>query len=354
MRVAIIYGLFNDSDETIRYVGKTEQTLDLRLKGHLKESKIEDRTHKQKWINKTLRTGGCIKIKELERVPLDVWPEKETFWVNFFKETNNLTNTAEPGKGGSEKKFTITYKEASKRAQELDIKTRKEWIGYTGDRNGVPISPNKVFQDNGWIDWNHFLRGNKKRYWCFNRSKKYVKTLSLKNVKEWSKFCVSGDKPFEIPSAPDKYYKEWISWDDFLNVKNIKSYKKINPLNFEDLKKLVKELGLKNRREWREYCNSNKRDSLISSHPELCYKEEWKGWGDFFGTNVISNVEKNKSFLNLGELKCYIKKEKINNRSKWNELILPKNRPNFIPTNPDKTYKNKGWTTWGDFFNFTN
>ena len=51
------------------------------------------------------------------------------------------------------------------------------------------------------------------------------------------------------------------------------------------------------------------------------------------------------------ELKHYIKKEKINNKSKWNQLILPKNRPVFIPTNPDKTYKNKGWTNWDDFFN---
>jgi len=184
-KIIIIYGLFNDVDETIRYVGKTEQTLKQRLRGHLKESKIEDRTHKQKWINKTLRNGGCIKIKELEIVSGDLWPERETFWVNFFKETNNLTNTAEPGQGGAEKKFTITYEEASKKIQKLDIKTRKEWINYTGERGDIPICPNKVFKNNGWINWNHFLRGGKKKYWNFNKVKKYVKNLNLKNTKEW-------------------------------------------------------------------------------------------------------------------------------------------------------------------------
>jgi hypothetical protein len=33
----------------------------------------------------------------------------------------------------------------------------------------------------------------------------------------------------------------------------------------------------------------------------------------------------------------------------WKEFIHSKKRPEYIPTNPNISYKNKGWINWSDF-----
>jgi hypothetical protein len=43
----------------------------------------------------------------------------------------------------------------------------------------------------------------------FESAREFVKKLGLKNQKEWKKYCKSGKKPDDIPSAPWYIYKEW-------------------------------------------------------------------------------------------------------------------------------------------------
>ena len=44
----------------------------------------------------------------------------------------------------------------------------------------------------------------------FNEARKFIRTLNLKSKKEWIKYCNSGNKPNNIPSNPDVYYKKTI------------------------------------------------------------------------------------------------------------------------------------------------
>ena len=58
--------------------------------------------------------------------------------------------------------------------------------------------------------------------------------------------------------------------------------------SFEDVRKFTQSLGLKNQKEWNEYCVSGKKPQDIPRHPNRTYENEWKGLGDFLGTGKIS------------------------------------------------------------------
>ena len=94
----IIYTLSDDFG--IRYVGKTIN-LKKRYQSHINESSLK-RTHKERWINKTLKEGGKITIEVL-----DICDEKESnliesYWISQFRTWGfNLVNLTLGGDGGS-------------------------------------------------------------------------------------------------------------------------------------------------------------------------------------------------------------------------------------------------------------
>jgi hypothetical protein len=60
---------------------------------------------------------------------------------------------------------------------------------------------------------------------------------------------------------------------------------------FAKAREFVHGLNLKKSTEWRTFSKSGKRPPDIPSSPDKVYKDEWKGWGDWLGTGIISNSE---------------------------------------------------------------
>jgi hypothetical protein len=54
----------------------------------------------------------------------------------------------------------------------------------------------------------------------------------------------------------------------------------------------VRKLKLKTREEWDEYCKSESKPKDIPNYPRTVYKADWKGVGDWLGTNSVSISEK--------------------------------------------------------------
>ena len=58
----------------------------------------------------------------------------------------------------------------------------------------------------------------------FLNARKFARSLNLKNRKEWDGWCADNlhQKPKDIPVVPNACYKKngWISYDDWLGVKN--------------------------------------------------------------------------------------------------------------------------------------
>lgn len=60
MKEFTLYGLKRSDEETIRYIGITSETLELRLKRHLRDG--QRNPHKGNWIKKTKREGAHTEI----------------------------------------------------------------------------------------------------------------------------------------------------------------------------------------------------------------------------------------------------------------------------------------------------
>jgi len=56
-----------------------------------------------------------------------------------------------------------------------------------------------------------------------------------------------------------------------------------------------------------------------------------------------------KNFLAYDDAKKIIHLRKIKSWTEWQSLCKENKIPKNIPKDPGKTYKNKGWTNWGDF-----
>jgi hypothetical protein len=109
--------------------------------------------------------------------------------------------------------------------RKLNLKNQKEWFAWSksGQRpSNIPGNPHKVYRDDGWIstaDWLGYegraLPGN---MFPFAVARAIVRKLKLKNQKEWVAWRKSGQRPSNIPSNPDKTYRDdgWISWPDWL------------------------------------------------------------------------------------------------------------------------------------------
>jgi hypothetical protein len=58
-----------------------------------------------------------------------------------------------------------------------------------------------------------------KEYKSFDEARRFVRLLKLEGVTECYDYCKSGNKPADIPSAPDNTYKEeWKGMGDWLGT----------------------------------------------------------------------------------------------------------------------------------------
>ena len=90
-----IYGLVDPRTNTIRYVGKTKQSLKIRLSRHIND-KPKHNTYKYNWICSLKKEGVVPIIIELESCDETNWIEREKYWI---KKIDNLTNLTTGGEG---------------------------------------------------------------------------------------------------------------------------------------------------------------------------------------------------------------------------------------------------------------
>ncbi|MFA7219227.1 MAG: LAGLIDADG family homing endonuclease [Synergistaceae bacterium] len=59
-------------------------------------------------------------------------------------------------------------------------------------------------------------------------------------------------------------------------------------------------------------------------------------------------------FLEFKEAKCRVQLEGLKNWKEWVNYCASGNKPNNIPSNPDKTYKKNGWNGWAEWLGTKN
>ena len=165
--------------------------------------------------------------------------------------------------------------------------------------------------------------------------------------------------PSDIPANPDQTYLDigWEGYPDWLGTGTVASQAK-KYRRFEEAKKFVHALVLKNQKEWRLYCKGqlakhSPKPLDIPATPQIAYKSEgWNGLGDWLGTGVIAFSK--KEYLSYTEAKKFVHKLQLRNSTEWSDYCLGKlpdrtTKPASISNRPEITYKRKGWIDWGDW-----
>jgi len=273
-----------------------------------------------------------------------------------------------------EKTF-LSYDAAIKIIKKENIKDVVGWNNYckSGKRDiGIPSVPYKVYKNKGWIDWYSWLgikkikcldynvirvmRKNKKikylvKYLDYNTAIKYVHKLGLKDMNDWKKYCKSNKKPHNIPSHPRYVYenKGWKSSCHWLGNQGWETWSKKEFLSFIKAKKIVRRLKLRNNKDWRNACENKKIQINIPRSPDIYYKNKgWISWGNWLGTNTISNKIKGWKFYSFKKAHSFVKGLKLNSQAEWYGWAISKSRPIYIPFIPYRTYK-KEWKGWGNW-----
>jgi hypothetical protein len=249
------------------------------------------------------------------------------------------------------KKVFLTYEEAKKYVRELKIVNSVGWVKYlkNGKKpNNIPTSPNKYYKNKGWVTWKDFLGNNK--YLSYEELKTHIRNIGvIKNSKGWKKYWEENERPKNIHLSPNIYYKkEWKGWKDLLGI-NLRKKKFF--LSYEEAKEVVQKLNIKTIKEYQRKYNKKITELNIPTNPNLYYKE-FKSWFDWLGIGNENKIHyRYIDFLSYEESKEIIYKLNIKSRIEWEKI--KKNLPINIPKEPSKYYKNKGWVDWYDFLGKT-
>lgn len=241
---------------------------------------------KSSWMKSVYKRGGEVKYKVLKVVQHEKWEEEEIKLIDeYIKNGFNLKNDDIGGKGGK-LKYNRSYEEC------------KEWI-----KNNKP----------NWVE----------------------------NQKDYDRWLKEFDLPDFLPIAPSRVFDDF-KWFDYLD--NI-LIKKDRFLSYEDAKKWIKEnYNFKSSSEYRK----TDLPYFIPTKPYNKYRNEWVSWNEFLDFKPFKR-DKNNIYYTFEDAKKWIK-ENLNNITAYKFRELSKNGyiPEFIPSKPERTYKNEwiGWYDW--------
>ena len=103
----------------------------------------------------------------------------------------------------------------------MKFKDRKAYTNWSKSEHrpvDIPSSPDKVYKDRGWENWSDYLGSDPKKarsreYRSFNEAREFVRQLKFKRKDDYAEWSKSTNRPLDIPSRPEIYYKDkgWIS-----------------------------------------------------------------------------------------------------------------------------------------------
>ena len=201
----------------------------------------------------------------------------------------------------------------------LKLKNQKEWRMYCKGciknlpklPKDIPGDPGQIYKNQGWAGYGDWLGTGTLAprliiYREFNAARDFVRSLSLKDDCEWKLFCKGklkrkGVLPLDIPKAPQHVYAEdgWSGLGDWLGTGAIATFNR-SYKTFEEARKYVRSLKLKNVDEWYLFCKGKlpKRGSLpidIPVSPGYKYSGKgWSGFSDWLGNGVTPKKRKKR------------------------------------------------------------
>ncbi|MCY3973661.1 MAG: hypothetical protein OXF52_05635, partial [Candidatus Dadabacteria bacterium] len=254
------------------------------------------------------------------------------------------------------KKEFFSFEEARKYARSLGLKSGKEWFKRTKSlgfpKDDIPVTPNRVYREKGWINWGDWLgTGNvhSKEFRSFEEAREYVRYLNLQNGADWRRSTKAPDFPKDIPLAPDQTYrnKGWVSMGDWLGTGMVASrLRQYRP--FEEAREYARSLNLQSSTEWRRHTKQSDFPKDIPHEPSQTYKGKgWVSFGDWLGTGTVATFQ--RKYRSFEEAREYVQSLNLQSSTEWHRRTKQSDFPEDIPHKPSQTYKGKGWVSFGDW-----
>lgn len=156
-------------------------------------------------------------------------------------------------------------------------------------------------------------------------------------------------RPADIPADPLTYYN-LASYKEFIELgeRYLTSHAQVDEtsrvLSLEELKFIVKKLGISSRRQWAKAVAENILPGSFPTQPDKYYTD-WRGWDDFLSAK--------SSFLPFKEAREEARKlAKLYDMSRakdWRNLSRARRRPESLPSNPNEYYGDE-WISWEDWY----
>lgn len=221
------------------------------------------------------------------------------------------------------KTFYPTWQTASRAAIDLGIESMRDYRKRYKEDPRLPSLPDAVYNDfpGFYVFLDHF-------YDNLSDATKAVQALGITSANDYYERYKEDKK---LNSAPDRYYKDWISWEVFLGKTKPDFYPTWIEASYS-----VKSLEIKNRR---EYPTKKNLDSRLPSTPQKFY-EDFPGWRIFLGTDFYPTWQE----AGMSAVKCG-----VTNSHNYKDIYMcdPK-----LPSSPHHTYAN--WPGWKSFLDFKN
>ena len=162
------------------------------------------------------------------------------------------------------------FEEARSFARSLHLTGKSQWEQYRREKfdhlpdcpKNIPADPRAIYKASGWVSWGNWLGTNRvatqnRQFMPFEEARAFARNLALNSAHDWQKYVgrKMADKPSlpkSMPTTPSRTYAGigWTDWGDFPGTGTISHWKK-DFLPFEEARKLVRKLDLKNQVEWR-------------------------------------------------------------------------------------------------------
>ena len=239
------------------------------------------------------------------------------------------------------KKSFRKFEQAQEYVQDNNIKSGPQYreLKKNGELpDDMPSDPRITYRDKGWKGWRHFLGTEFRK---FEQAQEYVQDNNIKSGPQYRELKKNGELPDDMPSDPRITYRDkgWKGWRHFLGTEF---------RSFEQAQEYVQDNNIKSGPEYRRLHKEGKLPKDMPSNPDTTYKNKgWIDWGHFLGTNQAANSA--KQFRSFKDAQHYVQQNNIGFRSYYNEMKKNGELPDDMPSNPNKTYKNKGWINWNHF-----
>ena len=237
----------------------------------------------------------------------------------------------------------------------------------------VPVFPNTVYAEFGWTNWRDWLGVPPRRpeggYRGYEVAREFARGLRLKSCNGWRAYCrgelpLGKPLPEDIPCSPHVAYrgKGWTSWGDWLGTgRRAAAGRVYRP--FQQARSFARALQLRSGAQWQQFCRGElpgRDDRLppdIPAKPWRVYKGEWLGTRDWLGNE--ERVKRTSKFRPFRDARRYARALGLQSFTHWREYCrghVPEAgaRPDDIPFNPDRVYRNRGWVSWRDWLGTAN